>query len=572
VLELALVAALLAGQTDDDGVPEPAVVDPDPTAPPGGAYDYALANTHLVDVGGGATKVTAISQFPTPGYGYFPLVVHIDNTLGPRQTVGLSYTTSGTGGSHQYSRSVEVAQGERRAVSIPVPAHLRYGNLKVRAPGITERGEAHVNFSPVTVRQRAVMNIGTAESFQAAVGAKPSFSGSANVQVVTFSANEAPGELAPYLGWDAVVVSGVKLEQLSEAQRRALEEYAALGGHLVVTQSVRGLSAAFPLLAADSDHYGIGRVTFCERCGAGEVLDYSARVPVRAIEPKGRRSRYTYEEDPTTELQLPMAVAPIGRFLIIITLFTLAIGPGSLWVARRKGPAALLVTIPGTAAVTCVLIVGYSALRDGFTVHSTVQGFTLLDSVGHRAVTASVGAFYANLAPGSARFSPTELVVAPTTAREYGGVEQGASINWDEGLKLGADFVPSRSYVEWSFASVAPTRARLVVKHSGATVRVQNALGSQLEYALLRLPDGAYTVASVRDGEETVATLQNGAPLPQLGALDKRISDDARVALTAKLREGEFVALLSGPGFTPLGGLSLEHSQSRHLVRGGYER
>lgn len=575
MLELALIAALVAAQTEEIAVPEAVtddveLVEPGRTLP--GTYDYTFANTHLQDIGGGMTKVKAVGQFPTPNYGYFPVIIHVDNTLGPRQTVKLSYVTSGAGGARTFSRSVDVGQGERRAVTIPVPAHLRYGNVRVRAPGVTEKGEAHVYFNPVTIRQRAVMNIGTAETFQLAVGAKPSYSGNANVQVVTLSAEEAPGELTPYVGWDTVVVSGPKFEQLSDAQRRALEAYAALGGHLVLMQSSRGISSSFPLLAADTPRYGVGQLTFCEKCGAAKVLEYNAKVPVRAIEPKGRRNRYSYDEEAVSELQLPVAVAPIGRFLLIITLFTLAIGPGSLWVAKRKGPAALLITIPGTAAVTCALIVGYSALRDGFTVHATVQGFTLLDSTSHRAVTSSVGAFYANLAPGSARFSGDTLVVAPTTSREYGSVEQGASINWDEGAKLGADFVPSRSYVEWTFLAVQPTRARLVVKKEGDQVRVQNALGSEVDYAQVRLSDGVYTISSLKDGEEKAATKQNGSSAPQLGTLDKRISDAGKQVLTSKLREGEFLAALKGPGFTPLGGLSLEHTDSRHIVRGGYER
>ena len=572
MLELALLVALAATEGEEPPAAAlPEGYDSDVARVPGN-HDYAFANTQLMDVGGGLTRVKVIGQFPTPNYGYFPAVVHIDNTLGPRQTVKLSYSTQGSGGSRTFSRQVDVAQGERRVVSIPVPAHLRYGNLRVRAPGVTEKGEAHVYFNPVTTKQRAVMNIGTTDTFQAAIGARPSFSGSANVQVVTLTAEEAPAELTPYVGWDAVVLSGVKLEQLSDAHRRALEAYAALGGHLVLMQGARGVASSFPLLASDTGRYGVGQVTFCEKCTVARALEHVAKVPVRAIEPRGRRNRYAYDEEPVSELQLPVAMAPIGRFLVIITLFTLAIGPGSLWVAKRKGPAALLVTIPGTALVTCLLIVGYSALRDGFTVHATMQGFTLLDSANHRAVTASVGAFYANLAPGGARFSSDTLVVAPTTSRDYGSVEQGASINWDEGAKLGADFVPSRSYLEWTFLSVAPTRARLVVKKQGSEVRVQNALGSEIDYAQVRLDDGLYTLTSLKDGEEKAAVKQSSSTAPQLGTLDKRISDDGRQALTAKLREGEFLAALKGPGFTPVGGLSLEHTDSRHLVRGGYEK
>ncbi|MBK7859219.1 MAG: hypothetical protein IPJ65_11475 [Archangiaceae bacterium] len=580
MVELALLAALVAGQTDAaDEVDDVEAAELAPIASPredptgANSYDYAFANTHLTPVGDGPTKVTVTDRFATPNYGYFPLVVHVDNTLGPRQTLKLTFSSTGSGGSHQFTRSVEVGQGERRVVSLPVPSHVRYGAFRVRGPGISDRGEAHISFTQVNLHQRAVLNLGTAETFQATTGSKPSFSGSATVQVVTLGIDEAPSETASYVGWDTVVLSGAKVEQLSDAQRRALEAYAALGGHLVLMQGARGLASSFPLLASDSPQYGVGRLTFCQGCSEAQLLAHEARVPVRAIEPKGRRNRYAYEPEPANELKLPVATAPIGRFVLIIALFTLAIGPGSLWVARKKGPAALLVTIPGTAAITCALIVGYSALRDGFTVHSTVQGFTLLDAANHRAITAGVGAFYANLAPGSARFGNGELVVAPTTTREYGGVEQTASINWDEGLKVGADFIPSRSYLEWSFLSSAPTRARVVVKASGGGApRVQNALGSDLDYLQLRTSQGVFSVTSLKDGEEKAATEQKVEAPVQLVSLKPRLSAEARAALTAPLRVNEFIAAMSTPGLVPMGGLSLELSDSRHLVRGGFER
>jgi hypothetical protein len=202
-----------------------------------------------------------------------------------------------------------------------------------------------------------------------------------------------------------------------------------------------------------------------------------------------------------------------------------------------------------------------------------VQGFTLLDTGSHRAVTASVGAFYANLAPSSSRFADSSVLVAPTTLQEYGGVEQAASIIYDEGARLGSDFIPSRSYIEWTFLSVAPTRARVVVKEHGKEAQVQNALGGEVEFFAARLHSGEYAVlSSLQDGESREAKVQRSYPLPDLGALAKRLSTAASAQLTAGLRDGEFIAVLRGPGFTPLGGLSLEHTDSRHIVRGGFER
>jgi hypothetical protein len=443
----------------------------------------------------------------------------------------------------------------------------------VRGPGITQGGDTSVYFNPVNGRQRSVLNLGTAESFQAAVGAAPSYSGSANSQVVSLALDEAPAELLPYVGWDAVVLSGAKLETLSQAQRAALEQYAALGGQLVLMQSARGVTADFPLLEQDSMHYGLGAVTFCDHCGFPSELDHEVKVPVRSIEPHGRRGRYVYyDDDGTPELTLPVAQTPIGRFLVIIGLFTLAIGPGSLWVARRFGPSMLLLTIPGTAAFTCAFIVGYSALRDGFTVHATVQGFTLLDSKHHRAITASVGAFYANLAPGGARFEPGVAIVAPTSARDYQNIEQAASMTLDDGIRLGADFIPSRSYQEWTFLAVQPTRARLVAKPDGARVRVQNALGADAELIEVRVGDVYYRATHVKDGAEAFAEPLQAVSSLIDSSIDKRLSPEAHTVLEAPLNDRDFTAVLEGPGFTPLGGLRLSIADSRHAVRGSAER
>jgi hypothetical protein len=209
VLELALAASLILADDLEDYQP--------PTT-----GDYAFANGHAQDVGSGLTKVSVDTQTPTPRYGYFPLVVHVDNTTGPKQTVKLSFSASGGGGSHTYARSVELNEHERRTVIVPVPAHLRYGVLHARAPGITQGGDSSVYFNPVTSHQRGVLNLGTAESFTQVVGAAPSYSGNAGTQVVNLSLSEAPAELLPYIGWDSVVLSGARFEELSEAQRAAL--------------------------------------------------------------------------------------------------------------------------------------------------------------------------------------------------------------------------------------------------------------------------------------------------------------------------------------------------------------
>jgi hypothetical protein len=387
---------------------------------------------------------------------------------------------------------------------------------------------------------------------------------------MTIPPAEAPAELAAYVGYDAVFLPDAStLESLDEGQRRALEAYAATGGHLVVKGPLRATSV-FPLLAGEPrpvQRYGFGRLAVVADAPDADSLMLRIRPPVRPQGPVPEFERHF--GGAKLQALLPQATAPLGRFLLIITAFTLAIGPGSIWVARRKGPAALLVTIPGTAAVTCIAIIAYSLIADGFTVHGASFSFTRLDSKQHRAITAGVTAYFANIAPGRATFSASTVPVAPW---EFNREKFVADMTWRDGLTMGSDFVPSRTYREWGFLSVEPTRARLVLEPSGDSWTVQNALGHTLASVAVRIDGVTWEARGVRDGGE--AKLERGSGQEYHGGewatrfgpgvADAIVHDD--------LAEGQFLAKLEGEGFLPTGGVRLSLHQSEHWVRGEVER
>src|SRR5262249_2202373 len=148
----------------------------------------------------------------------------------------------------------------------------------------------------------------------------------------------------------------------------------------------------FPLEVVTDGHlseYGLGHVLLSaasERIELAPLVDPNQQHQL-AVSPmghvyayRGRYARYSPEYDAPVDALLPQATAPMGTFLVIISLFTLLIGPGSIWVAKKRGPGALLVTIPGTALVSCALIVSSSILKDGFSIHASAQGYTEIDS------------------------------------------------------------------------------------------------------------------------------------------------------------------------------------------------
>jgi hypothetical protein len=500
-------------------------------------------------------------------------MVSIDHSTGPSQTLRLKSQSTAGGAQRSVERAVEVRAGERQQLALPVPAGMRYGKLVARGAGIQNATEPGVYFTYAYRPQRIVLSIGSPEEFEKVAGQRP-VNTDPSVLVTPIAPLDAPAELAGYVGYDAVVVSSGPLEALPPHAQRALEAYAATGGILILGEVGRGTEALLPLLGAAQSsggvrEYGFGSVSLDQTPQQREAL-YFAAEPV--VNPQGVKPAYSRrgfgKGAGADDVLLPQALAPLGRFMIIIVLFTLAIGPGSWWVARRRGPGALLVTIPATAFVTCALIIGYSLIRDGFTVHASVHGYSLLDLPRNRVITSSVGAFYANLAPSKAVFPSSTAVIAPWEQNVEG---QQASITWGEGARFGSDFLPSRSYREWAVLGVEPTRARLVLKQDGDSLKVQNALGTRIEHVRVTWQGQQWEAKNLRDGGEAkllVASPGDSGPDLEPNATGRFDTDAQMRVRGGTFGDGEFVARLDGPAFAQLGGLALSQHQSAHVVRG----
>jgi hypothetical protein len=452
-------------------------------------------------------------------------------------------------------------------VLVPVPVTLRYGVLEVR--GATVSGTAPVYFNAPAADQHLFLCLGEPQEFEEFVGHPPGYA-AGPAMVTTLPLADAPTELAAYVGFDGVVVPAAQgWTDLSDAQRRALEQYAAAGGTLSVRGPMRA-TGDFPLLrrgAKESQAYGLGTLSVRgDRPATSSTLEVTSAL----VSPEGapldwdRRSGSASAMD----LLLPQATAPLGRFLLIIALFSLAIGPGSVWVSRRRGPSALLVTIPATAFITCVLIIGYSLVADGFTVHGAVYGYTQLDRASNRAITHGVTAYYANLAPSHASFASSVAVIPPWGTRRE---SNGADLEWRDGQQFGGDFVPPRSYREWGFVSVEPTRARVVLRRTDHGWAVQNALGSPIDRIWVNVDGKTFLASEVPSGGERGLSSTSGVEVGA-GRADNRFANSTRQRIAqAPLRHGEFLALVSGQGFVPSGGLSLSIAEGDHFVRGEVE-
>jgi hypothetical protein len=148
-----------------------------------------------------------------------------------------------------------------------------------------------------------------------------------------------------------------------------------------------------------------------------------------------------------------VGAVPVLAFLILISVFTLIIGPVNYFVVlRRRQLYLLVVTIPVIAFVTSCALFGYAMIADGFSVQSRLRSFTLLDQRTRRAVSFNRISLYAGLAPSAGlRFSP-DTAVYPIWSDDF-GFESGTVV-WTDVQALTAGWLHSRTMTQ--FETVAP--------------------------------------------------------------------------------------------------------------------
>ncbi|WP_375754682.1 hypothetical protein [Corallococcus exercitus] len=519
----------------------------------------------------GELKATLRSVTLVPNRGYTPLQVTVHNTGAQPRPVRLSIHSQG----RVVERSLQLAPRERTVTWLLLPADLQSGTLQMDSPGMDTASQG---FYLDGYRGSRVMVLGDVKAFEKATGLTRAEENTEPLVATRFvEPRIAPRELAAYAGYDAVLVA-VPADQVPDDVWAVLETFAVSGGKLVLDQPPASPRLRFPLLQdekAELSVYGFGTVRQFRECrtrapGCGFDLWVDSERSPAVVVPAGPPPRWE-RNDLLSDGRLPLlgsARAPVGRFLLLIFLFSLAVGPGGWMLARRKGPLAVLIAVPTLAALTCLGLVAWSVLVDGFSVHAARYSLTLLDRERSRAVTVGLNAWYANLAEEGVRMPASSVLLAPTAPEDPPRL-----LDWTNGLVVKNSFLPSRSYREWGEVAVIPTRARLTARKTDGGVQVQNALGAPLQGGTLKLDGQLWTLPELEDGAEGQAVAKDGVGDDLLG-LDPeprmRFSGAVPV-LEQDLEEGTFVARLGGRGFTPTAVMDVELEAARHLVRGQVE-
>jgi hypothetical protein len=214
---------------------------------------------------------------------------------------------------------------------------------------------------------------------------------------------------------------------------------------------------------------------------------------------------------------------PTIAFLVLITLFSILIGPVNyVYLSRKKMLWLLLFTVPVMAVTTSMLLLGYSVAVHGFSIKSRIRSLTVLDQRNQTAVTMARLALFAGVAPsGGMRFSPETAVfpVIPTTNEPTGGY-----VDWTQTQNLASGWLPARTRTQFLTVRNAEQRSRVELKRAvDKSVEFWNGLPWELEMLVVTDDAGRlYLARSVAAGATIALSEPSADDLKEFVELLKR--------------------------------------------------
>lgn len=160
---------------------------------------------------------------------------------------------------------------------------------------------------------------------------------------------------------------------------------------------------------------------------------------------------------------------PIYAFLVLMTLFTIVIGPLNYFLLRRrKRTYLLLLTIPAIAFVTSLTLFVYSTLAYGFSVASRSRSLTVLDQRTNSAVSLARISLFAGIAPSEGlSFSPNTAVFPMWAPLQFGQSRfESGRIEWGEQQKLVDGWLRSRTRTQFATIQHRTERGRLEIANT----------------------------------------------------------------------------------------------------------
>ncbi|MCA9247726.1 MAG: hypothetical protein KDA42_11435 [Planctomycetales bacterium] len=223
-----------------------------------------------------------------------------------------------------------------------------------------------------------------------------------------------------------------------------------------------------------------------------------------------------------------VGLPPVTMFCILITGFAVVIGPVNYFFLRRRGRLyLLLLTVPASAAVATLLLIGYAIASDGLSSRVRVRSYTLLDQRNDKAVCWAWLSYYCSLSPGDGLAFPADVAVFPFPSQSRGfavwgrGREWIRDLQWTDHQRMSYGWLAARTPTQYVTARSRASQAEISFDYPAAPRQAHNRLGVPIGLLVLRDRDGNYFVAEAID-HNAKFPLQEAAPLGALSMLAQR--------------------------------------------------
>jgi hypothetical protein len=206
-----------------------------------------------------------------------------------------------------------------------------------------------------------------------------------------------------------------------------------------------------------------------------------------------------------------------GLFLLVVA-FAVVIGPVNLLVlSRKKARIRLLWTTPAIALLSCLAVLGYAFVTEGWRGTIRAATLTVLDQPGHRATTVGWLGTYSPLTPRRGLRFGYDVEVTPmvgTTWWQVGEHPRQVDLTADQHLATG--WISARVPAFFNVRCSEFRRERLAVTRTeDGSLRIVNGLGAEIEVLWLADSRGnIYRTTYVAAGAEKILK----SPVPGLSA------------------------------------------------------
>jgi hypothetical protein len=524
------------------------------------------------------------------------------------------------------SRTVDVAPGETATVALLQPdLAVPNGGVTVLIDGQEQREPVQVNLNQgrgslfggnygsygpgrdLLLRVLAVPRLAPrlqTNIFKSAVDAPPGpirlsfrggISGMYDGKHYTYSMNHRlevgppaadwPTDWLAYSGYDGVAVAAEDLQAAPPAVREALWRYAECGGSLVLVGKAT-VPDSWGQARADEEGFT------CYYPGLGECLVSAVSVDAwtpsqwrrvtgswEASGQPWRRVRTLTEANNDFPVQEDLGI-PVRGLFVLMLVFAVGIGPVNLFVlSRRKRRIWMLWTVPAISLVTCLAVLGYMLVSEGWTGHARAQTLTVLDESARRASTVGWAGYYTPLAPsGGLHFSQqTELTpqLAAGSYRRWSSSPR--SLDWTDEQHLASGWITARVPAYFAVRKSSTEHVRLALhRGKGGALEVVNLLGADVRRLWLADRDGTiYTASDVPAGGKATLTPAGKKAEGEPGSLRALYGKDWLQhyhMLTTRpegyLRPGCYLATLDAAPFLEEGLRGAQPRESRSVVYG----